>query len=204
MLTEHLETYRAKLGELADLIGYKLDAQHDDGRWSIVRLLAPDTSKPDILLDVISYGAGKGRVAASALLPRDQWGYAVKGSRESLPDATFDPSRDAKAIATQLRKLITSEAYTAALAEVGKRHVQHEQRVSLAVDLSMALKAEGLKFTEGHRNWDKPDHNGHVDMSFDVDGLGRIEVGYGSYNFTRFYTSASAWRIAKGLRTILS
>jgi hypothetical protein len=206
MNTETFAKHKDKLDAIASTMGYTLhadmlDSENDQRPWFPVRLMSGD-ERPDIHIDETTYGANKGRGTASLCLPADPWGHRVG---RDMPSTSFDFDRDAKALARHISKLITSEAYAKALEDIKQRVARHEARVSAALDLSMALKSAGLKFNEGYRNGDKPDHNGDVPMTFSVDSFGTIEVGYsGSYYIKPDPTTVSAWRIAAAITALNS
>ena len=206
MNTETFAKYRDKLESIASMMGYTLhadmlDSEDDQRPWFPVRLMSGN-ERPDIHIDEITYGASKGRGTASLCLPSDPWGHRVG---RDMPSTTFDFDREAKPLAQHIGKLINSEAYSKAVLEVKQRVARHEMRVSAALDLTMALKGSKLKFTEGHRNGDKPDHTGDVPMTYFVDKFGTIEIGYGgSYYIKPDPTTASAWRIAAAINALLS
>ena len=139
MNTELLNANRSKLEGVAFIMGYTLDAKHDEGSYTVVKLIPNNKALPVILLDAFTYGAQKGRGRACVLLPVDKWGHPVKG-RFPMPECTFSFDKASKAIASQLSRLLQSDAYTDALRETDKRHTNHEQRVSLAVSIAEAMK----------------------------------------------------------------
>lgn len=205
MNTETLDKYAEKFGKIAEMLGYALTVEQEDelSRWVPVKLMPPSPDQPRIHLDAPTYGKDKGRIVASLLLPVDMWGHAVRGNGD-IPQTSFDPERDPHTVAKQLHKLTQHPYHQSALEEVAKRHARHEKRVSAAVDLSMALKGQGLAFTEGRWNGDKPNHDGHVDMVFYTD-MGQIEITYGGgYRINPTTLDVSAWRLAKGIKTIFS
>jgi len=204
MNTETFAKYKDKLEAIASIMGYTLnaDTENDQRSWITVRLMSGNVERPDVHIDNITYGANKGRGIAALCLPSDPWGHRVG---KDMPSTTFDLDREAKPLAQQISKLINSEAYGKALEEIKGRVARHEARVSAALDLTMALKSAGLKFTEGHRNGDKPDHTGSVPMNFYVSNFGTIEIGYaGSYYINVDPTTVSAWRIAAAIKALLS
>lgn len=205
MNIETFNQYADKIGIIAEQLGYTVQANKEEelSRYVPVVLLPPSDDKPRIHLDAVTYGKNKGRFRACLALPLDAWGYAVRGKGD-IPETSFDPERDAHTIAKQLHKLVKDPYHQSALDAIAARHAAHEKRVSAAVDLSMALKGQGLKFTEGRRNGDKPNHDGYAEMVFYTD-IGTIEITYGGgYRISPTTLDVSAWRLAKGIKTIFS
>lgn len=206
VLTDNLTDLQVKLQEVAEYLGYKLVTKKEDeesDRWVRVTMDPPDNSQPTLIVDQISYGVQQGRIHVQMLLPKDQWGHAVRG-RYGLGECTFDPSRPAKAIAGHIKKMMldSSSSWHEALAEVKKRHDYIEKQVAYAAALVDSLKHHDIEFTEGFRNCLPPDHNARVDVSYYIAGFGTIEVDASGYrikpqNFT------SPMHLAKAIKMLL-